>query len=100
MQYRAGLGKTVKIAEISKGDRNIIFGTWYEWYRSIGNMDRHIICHTLRHEEPHWRDDINGERSCDEQILKQKINTKSSTEAEVVRTSNYIPNIVWGKRFL
>ena len=31
---------------------------------------------------------------------KHKINTKISTEAKVVGTSNYIPNKVWAKRFL
>jgi len=31
---------------------------------------------------------------------KQKLNTKSSTEAEVVGSSNYLPNTVWAKMFL
>ena len=31
---------------------------------------------------------------------KQKINTKSSTEAEMIGTSDYIPNTVQGKCFL
>ena len=70
MQYRSGLRKTVKIIEISKGERNRIFDTWYEWYRYIGNMDRHIVFHTPRHEDPQWRDDINGEMICNEKILK------------------------------
>ena len=31
---------------------------------------------------------------------KQKINTKSSTEADVVGASDYIPNIIWSELFL
>jgi hypothetical protein len=31
---------------------------------------------------------------------KQKLNTKSSTEAEVVGTSDYIPNTIWLRMFL
>ena len=31
---------------------------------------------------------------------KQKLNTKSSTEAEVVGASDYLPNTIWAKRFL
>ena len=31
---------------------------------------------------------------------KQKLNTKSSTELEVVGASDYIPWILWAKRFL
>jgi hypothetical protein len=31
---------------------------------------------------------------------KQKLNTKSSTEAELVGASDYIPSTIWSKRFL
>jgi hypothetical protein len=31
---------------------------------------------------------------------KQKLNTKSSTEAELVGASDYLPNTLWSKRFL
>jgi hypothetical protein len=31
---------------------------------------------------------------------KQKINTKSSTEAELVGASDYLPYPIWGKKFL
>ena len=31
---------------------------------------------------------------------KQKLNTKSSTEAELVGASDYLPNVVWTKHFL
>ena len=31
---------------------------------------------------------------------KQKLNTKSSTEAEVVGASKYLPNTIWTKMFL
>ncbi len=31
---------------------------------------------------------------------KQKLNTKSSTEAELVGASDYLPYPIWGKRFL
>jgi hypothetical protein len=31
---------------------------------------------------------------------KQKLNTKSSTEAELVGTTEYIPNTIWSKHFL
>jgi hypothetical protein len=31
---------------------------------------------------------------------KQKLNTKSSTEAELVGASDYVPNSIWGGRFL
>jgi hypothetical protein len=31
---------------------------------------------------------------------KQKLNTKSSTEAELVGTTDYIPNTIWSKHFL
>ena len=31
---------------------------------------------------------------------KQKLNTKSSTEAEVVGASDYLPNTIWAKMFL
>jgi hypothetical protein len=31
---------------------------------------------------------------------KQKLNTKSSTEAELVGASDYLPNTIWVKRFL
>jgi len=31
---------------------------------------------------------------------KQKLNTKSSTEAEVVGLSDYVPNTSWAKMFL
>jgi len=33
-------------------------------------------------------------------LSKQKLNTKSSTEAEVVGASNYLPNTIWAKMFL
>jgi len=31
---------------------------------------------------------------------KQKLNTKSSTEAEVVGSSDYLPNTIWARMFL
>ena len=31
---------------------------------------------------------------------KQKLNTKSSTEGEVVGVNDYLPNVIWGKMFL
>jgi hypothetical protein len=31
---------------------------------------------------------------------KQKLNTKSSTKAELVGVSNYLPNVLWVKMFL
>jgi len=31
---------------------------------------------------------------------KQKLNTKISTEAEVVGSSDYLPNTIWARRFL
>jgi hypothetical protein len=31
---------------------------------------------------------------------KQKLNTKSSTEAELVGASDYLPYPIWGKKFL
>ena len=31
---------------------------------------------------------------------KQKLNTKSSTEAELVGASNYLPNTIWVKMFM
>jgi hypothetical protein len=34
------------------------------------------------------------------QSTKQKLNTKSSTEAELVGASNYLPNTIWSKFFL
>ena len=33
-------------------------------------------------------------------FTKQKLNTKSSTEAEVVGSSDYLPNTVWTRMFL
>jgi hypothetical protein len=34
------------------------------------------------------------------QVIKQKLNTKSSTEAELVGASDYLPNTIWLKMFL
>ena len=34
------------------------------------------------------------------QIQKQKLNTKSSTEGEVVGVSDYLPNVIWARMFL
>jgi hypothetical protein len=31
---------------------------------------------------------------------KQKLNTKSSTEAELVGTTNYLPSTIWSKIFM
>jgi hypothetical protein len=31
---------------------------------------------------------------------KQKLNTKSSTEAELVGASDYLPHAIWCKKFL
>ena len=31
---------------------------------------------------------------------KQKLNTKSSTESEIVGVSDYLRNVIWGKMFL
>ena len=31
---------------------------------------------------------------------KQKLNTRSSTEAEVVGVSDFMPNMIWGRMFL
>ena len=31
---------------------------------------------------------------------KQKLNTKSSTEAEIVGVSDYLPNMIWARMFL
>ena len=31
---------------------------------------------------------------------KQKLNTKSSTEAKIVGVSNYLPNFIWARMFL
>lgn len=33
-------------------------------------------------------------------LCKQKLNTKSSTEAELVGSTNYLPNIIWTRMFL
>lgn len=32
--------------------------------------------------------------------LKQKLNTKSPTEAEMVGASDYLPYLIWAKKFL
>ena len=31
---------------------------------------------------------------------KQKLNTKSSTEGEIVGVSDYLPNVIWARMFL
>ena len=31
---------------------------------------------------------------------KQKLNTKISTEGEIVGVNDYLPNVIWGKMFL
>ena len=31
---------------------------------------------------------------------KQKLNTKSSTEAELVGASDYLPHAIWAKKFM
>jgi len=33
-------------------------------------------------------------------FMKQKLNTKSSTEGEVIRASDYLPNMIWAKMFM
>jgi len=33
-------------------------------------------------------------------LTKQKLNTKSSTKAEVAGLSNYLPNVIWAKMLL
>ena len=33
-------------------------------------------------------------------LTKQKLSTKSLTEAEVVGSSDYLPNVIWAKMFL
>ena len=31
---------------------------------------------------------------------KQNLNTKNSTEREIVGLSNYLPNVIWARKFL
>jgi hypothetical protein len=38
--------------------------------------------------------------TCTNHVTKQKLNTKSSTEAKVVGASDYLPNTIWTKFFL
>ena len=51
-------------------------------------------------EESHRRGDILRVRRNFEQVPKKKLNTKSSTESEIVGVSNYLPNFIWAKMFL
>ena len=60
-----------------------------------------IVCHTSRHEEQHHRRFMSfgtGGTICKSSI--QKLNTKISTEAEFVRASDYLPNVIWVQMFL
>ena len=41
-----------------------------------------------------------GRRAVMSKLSKQKLNTKSSTEAKVVGASNYVPNSLWAGQFL
>jgi hypothetical protein len=59
------------------------------------------ICHSPRHEKPHRWCHVHGNRSRVRRIgKKQKLNTKSSTEAELVGIDHVLPQALWTKYFL
>ena len=58
------------------------------------------ICGPPRHEEPHRRDDVDGARFPVFRIKQTKLNTKSSTEAELVGVDDLMNQILWMHYFL
>jgi hypothetical protein len=64
-------------------------------------MGGRIFCSPPRHEESHrWWYNVVWDRGLICKSTKKKLNTKSSTEAEVVGASDYLPNTTWVKMFL
>jgi hypothetical protein len=77
--------------------------------RIIGTNDMEVMqtwvdaSYTIHHHDMrgHTGDVISmGHRVFHSKSLKQKLNTKSLTESEVVGASDYIPWTLWAERFL
>jgi len=64
------------------------------------DMGRCIVCSPCRYEEPHWWMHTFGRGALICKSTKQKLNTKSSTEAELVGASDVLPINIWLDMFL
>jgi RNase adaptor protein for sRNA GlmZ degradation len=63
-------------------------------------VGRCLIRRTSGYEEPHRRGHVFWDWRFDLQVQQTKIKYKSSTEAEVVGASDYLPNTLWVKSFM
>ena len=58
------------------------------------------ICGTPQHEKSHRCNDVQGKGGSVIHLKKQKLDTKISTEEELVRVDELIPQILWMRYFL
>jgi len=66
-------------------------GRWHACNEVLG---RCVVCHSPWYEEPDRSSHI------PQKSMHQKINTKSSTESELVGVSDALPQIIWTSYFL
>ncbi len=59
-----------------------------------------ILCSPQGHEEPHWSHYDSWFRCYLLYFYKQKINTRSSTEAELVGVDDVVSKVLWTKLFI
>jgi hypothetical protein len=66
-------------------------------------VGRCILCRPPRHEEPYRQCHVAmllGTGAAYSASKKQKLNTKSSTESELVGIDDMIPQVLWTKYFM
>jgi hypothetical protein len=59
----------------------------------------------LRYAQPYWQRPVTGNRRClfnieETKAQHQKLNTKSSTKAEIVGIDDVLPQALWTKYFM
>ena len=75
---------------------------FFSWIELLGHwsVGGHSICGPYRHAEPHWWHNVDGKGALASYSLKQKLNTRSSTEAEVVGVDDMASYVLWTCQFI
>jgi hypothetical protein len=68
--------------------------------RNANVVHQRILCSTSEHERPHRRWSVHGKRFPIVSSAKQKLNTRSSTETEIVGVDHCMPAVLWTRCFM
>ena len=93
--------KLVHLMKFLRGTRKTASDFEFGWHGDPQVVGRWLLCCPSQHERPHWWWFDHGTWfSPLSSSTKQKLNTRSSTESEVVGVDDLLPAILWTRIFL